>query len=287
MPDEVKQPENEKLTTEDSFFAAIGGDDKQQDQEKSLEGTAADSPDGTEGLNGDKDAVDQAKQTAPAAAVEAPVDVAALQKTLEDTRTKLKRESGRTSALNRKLKDLSNQFRSSIPQLPDVKEIDLSEMSEFAPGSAEQIAKWTAQQQQTAVEHNKALRTFADSQSLLADQSAKEQAFQAVEDALPGWTQDTQKPEFSAWLQGLPPGIQSLAASDHPEDAVYLISQFRQSQAPLQAARTQAVQGIKQANDLRLQQAAAPLSRAPSPAREGGAFGSIEDAFFAQVATRQ
>jgi len=81
---------------------------------------------------------------------------------------------------------------------------------------------------------------------------AQESAARAhISEAIPDWLDVVKTPEFKAWRDQQPPGIQALGASDDPRDAVSMLRMFRPESAKTQTQ-------VQSERDARLRKAVAP-----------------------------
>lgn len=278
MPiDDVENPaENaDELTLEQAFALHTGEADAPADPSAQVQ---PDQP--AEAIDG------QTNAPAPQEIAQ-PEDVDTLRQQLHDAQEKLQREQGRTSALNRKLKEARETVQQGIKALPAVEQFApmddaaLTEMAEVFPAAAQAFKAMQAQlasvmssqtAQHTALQGVGQIQALEDARMAEASYSA---AHAQLDTEVPGWREEIQTEAFNGWLQKQPPALQRCIESDSPDDAAYLIKAFRQHQAPATAQ----VHSIRDARQSALRQAAAPRT-APAPERKSATeFDSIEDAF--------
>lgn len=200
--------------------------------------------------------------------------------TPEQLEHKVKSEKGRTAALNRKHAEAQAEIallrkqneRLKAQQVPDLPE--LGDEIELSPNLAAHVTAQHAsqkQQHQASIEANK-------EQLAAAEQRALSIAAAYVEERVAGWSADIQKPEFAAWVNSQPRGIQAMSVSNDPDDVVFLVTQFRNSVNPQAAQQDQQVKEITQERQARLAGSVTPKSSAKPVRSEAGSLDSLDAA---------
>lgn len=113
---------------------------------------------------------------------------------------------------------LDDDFRENFPELAEELEKSMAKSSE----QTNQFIKDALDPMQSLV--NGELESLQEEAQLAAES--------AVEQAVPDARQILQDPRFNSWLESQPAGVQGLFDSDDPQDAIYLLNQFKSSPSP-------------------------------------------------------
>jgi len=113
-------------------------------------------------------------------------------------------------------------------------------------------------------------RERAEQRAQVESQKQFESARAKVIEAHSDFDETRVSPEFSAWKESQPPGVQALANSMDPADAIYMISLYKQSRpSPKTAAAVQANRVAK------LNKAVVPSRSVASGPRQGVSFDGL------------
>jgi hypothetical protein len=102
-----------------------------------------------------------------------------------------------------------------------------------------------------------------DAQPTDAELEQRAKGYAAITEAHPDWQQLTATPQWNEWMSKQPPGVQALADSPDPRDAIHLISQAKQA---LKTADVAATAALKSAGQERLKAHVTPRSQAGNSA---------------------
>lgn len=149
----------------------------------------------------------------------------------------LQSEKGRSKAAQKRWQETQQRLQQVSQSLSENQVVELDDdFREDFPELAERLEKSMAKVSERS---NQTLKASLDPmQSLVAgeleslQEQANEAAEQAVSEAVPDAHQILQNPEFNKWLNSQPAGIQGMFASDDPNDAIYLLNQFKARPTP-------------------------------------------------------
>ncbi|MFM2589458.1 hypothetical protein [Vibrio sp. TBV020] len=142
------------------------------------------------------------------------------------TRSALKRWEGAQQKLSQVTQSLAenpegfldDDFRENFPELAE--ELEKS------------MAKSTERTNQSIKAALDPMQSLVDGELESLQEETQIAAESAVEDAIPDARQILQDPRFNSWLESQPAGVQGLFDSDDPQDAIYLLNQFKSSPSP-------------------------------------------------------
>lgn len=149
----------------------------------------------------------------------------------------LSSEKGRSKAAQMRWQEVQKQLEQVKQGLSGDSESYLDDdFRENYPELAEELEKSMAKSSERT---NKSIEAALDPmQSLVKgeleslQEAAQTAAEQAVEEAIPDARQILQDPRFNTWLNSQPAGVQGLFESDDPQDAIYLLNQFKSIPSP-------------------------------------------------------
>lgn len=107
-------------------------------------------------------------------------------------------------------------------------------------------------------------------------EKAQEAVNRTLDEAYPGWVQTINSPEFIAWQNSQPRGIQALAQSDDVQDAIAMLNLFKPPVAePVVSGKTQAQVAAERKQ--RLAQSAVPTKAITNGPRSAIAFDDMTE----------
>lgn len=195
---------------------------------------------------------------------------ARLQKLIEENNRlqhQFRSETGRQSALQKRIKELESQLagnqqgNQSTPEGMSDSEWDA--MKEDYPDIAAAFEKRIQRELSAAFQAMEGkfyekIQPFEQQ----AQQQRLDQQYAALESRHPDWQEVAKAPEFQSWLGNQPPAVQSLMASEDAADAAYLLDSFKMA-----TGRTQADEAASSANKIREQRQARLQASATQPRR--------------------
>ena len=161
----------------------------------------------------------------------------------KDLNHRLHSDAGRVSAFQRKINGLEKELgavkANSTEDQPSAKQIseamkgtdsEWAHFKEEYPEVANVIDnRFDKISQATQESIDNTLAPFKEIQAKVAKteyETATEQAKAPVNELFPAWGEEVVKPEFNLWMDNQPRGIQALAESDDPQDAIFLIGAY-------------------------------------------------------------
>ncbi|MGR5294744.1 hypothetical protein ACPV5U_08560 [Vibrio mediterranei] len=149
----------------------------------------------------------------------------------------LSSEKGRSRAAQKRWQETQQKLQQVSQNLPGNPEGVLDDdFRENFPELAEALENGMAK---SAEKTNEAIKATLDPMQSLVDgeleslnEQQQEAAELAVTDAVPDAHKILANPEFNTWLNSQPVGVQGLFDSDNPEDAIYLLNQFKERPSP-------------------------------------------------------
>lgn len=154
----------------------------------------------------------------------------------------LKSEKGRSQAATKRWQGVQQKLQQVAQGLSEDQPFELDEdFKENFPELAEHLEKGMAKVNER---NSQSLKSTLDPMQSLIDgelESLQEQALAEAEnvvaEAVPDAHKILQDPEFNKWLDSQPAGVKGLFASDDPNDAIYLLTQFKER--PTQSKQVQ------------------------------------------------
>lgn len=154
----------------------------------------------------------------------------------------LKSEQGRSKAAQKRWQGVQQKLQQVAQGLSEDQSFELDEdFKDNFPELAEHLEKGMAK---ITERNSQSLKSSLDPMQSLIDgelESLQEQALAEAENAVAEAVPDAQKilqdPEFNKWLDSQPAGVKGLFASDDPNDAIYLLTQFKER--PTQSKQVQ------------------------------------------------
>lgn len=154
----------------------------------------------------------------------------------------LKSEQGRSKAAQKRWQGVQQKLQQVAQGLSEDQSFELDEdFKDNFPELAEHLEKGMAK---ITERNSQSLKSSLDPMQSLIDgelESLQEQALveaeNAVAEAVPDAHKILQNPEFNKWLDSQPAGVKGLFASDDPNDAIYLLTQFKER--PTQSKQVQ------------------------------------------------
>lgn len=145
----------------------------------------------------------------------------------------LKSEKGRSQAATKRWQGVQQKLQQVAQGLSEDQPFELDEdFKENFPELAEHLEKGMAKVNER---NSQSLKSTLDPMQSLIDgelESLQEQALAEAEnvvaEAVPDAHKILQDPEFNKWLDSQPAGVKGLFASDDPNDAIYLLTQFKE-----------------------------------------------------------
>jgi len=144
----------------------------------------------------------------------------------------LKSEQGRSKAAQKRWQGVQQKLQQVAQGLSEDQSFELDEdFKDNFPELAEHLEKGMAK---ITERNSQSLKSSLDPMQSLIDgelESLQEQALveaeNAVAEAVPDAHKILQNPEFNKWLDSQPAGVKGLFESDDPNDAIYLLNQFK------------------------------------------------------------
>ncbi|MGG5572455.1 hypothetical protein [Vibrio diazotrophicus] len=154
----------------------------------------------------------------------------------------LKSEKGRSQAATKRWQGVQQKLQQVAQGLSEDQSFELDEdFKENFPELAEHLEKGMAK---VTERNSQSLKSTLDPMQSLIDgeleslqELALTEATNAVAEAVPDAQQILQNPEFNKWLDSQPAGVKGLFDSDDPNDAIYLLTQFKER--PTQSKQVQ------------------------------------------------
>lgn len=145
----------------------------------------------------------------------------------------LKSEKGRSQAATKRWQGVQQKLQQVALGLSEDQSFELDEdFKENFPELAEHLEKGMAK---VTERNSQSLKSTLDPMQSLIDgeleslqELALAEATNAVAEAVPDAQQILQNPEFNKWLDSQPAGVKGLFDSDDPNDAIYLLTQFKE-----------------------------------------------------------
>lgn len=145
----------------------------------------------------------------------------------------LKSEKGRSQAATKRWQGVQQKLQQVAQGLSEDQPFELDEdFKENFPELAEHLEKGMAK---VTERNSQSLKSTLDPMQSLIDgeleslqELALTEATNAVAEAVPDAQQILQNPEFNKWLDSQPAGVKGLFDSDDPNDAIYLLTQFKE-----------------------------------------------------------
>ncbi|MDC4235825.1 hypothetical protein [Pasteurella multocida] len=141
---------------------------------------------------------------------------------------------GRVGALNKKYQQKQAENERLLAEIEQLKQQskpqfagELDQLREDYPEVAAVFDKLLAHQNQRLEDISKPLNSIAESNMRDLAQQELEQGIQYVNQIIPDAEQILADPQFSTWLNQQTPGIQSMFSSDDPNDAVYILKEYK------------------------------------------------------------
>lgn len=149
----------------------------------------------------------------------------------------LNSEKGRTKAAQKRWEEAQQKLEQVTQSLAENPQGFLDEeFRENFPELAEELEKSMAKSTERTNQSIKAaldpMQSIVNGELESLQQEAQLAAESAVEQAHPDARQVLQDPRFNSWLESQPAGVQGLFDSDDPQDAIYLLNQFKSSPSP-------------------------------------------------------
>lgn len=168
---------------------------------------------------------------------EEPDEIERLKAENERLHHSINSEKGRTRAALKRWKETQDRLGQATQELDvDPQGLIDDDFRDNFPELSEELEKSMAR---SAERTNQTIKAALDPMQSLVDgeleslqQESQLAAEMAVEQAIPEARQILQDPQFSNWLNSQPAGVQGLFSSDDPQDAIYLLSQFKSSPSP-------------------------------------------------------
>jgi len=154
----------------------------------------------------------------------------------------LKSEKGRSQAATKRWQGVQQKLQQVAQGLSEDQSFELDEdFKENFPELAEHLergmAKVTERNSQSLKSTLDPMQSLIDGELESLQELALAEATNAVAEAVPDAQQILQNPEFNKWLDSQPAGVKGLFDSDDPNDAIYLLTQFKER--PTQSKQVQ------------------------------------------------
>lgn len=158
--------------------------------------------------------------------------------------------AGRVSALNRKLSELQQQLEStesergntdpqSGPTADDLKGKTFAQVEEEWPEVAEFVRHQVNQVQSQFQQQLTPIQQMRQQIEAEQQQRATQVELDRLAEVHPDYQDVASDPNFNAWVQQQPPGVQQLYGSSLADDNIVLLNLYKGSQAPRQEQQSQ------------------------------------------------
>lgn len=154
----------------------------------------------------------------------------------------LKSEQGRSKAAQKRWQGVQQKLQQVAQGLSEDQSFELDEdfkdnFPELAEHLEKGMAKITERNSQSLKSSLDPMQSLIDGELESLQEQALAEAENAVAEAVPDAHKILQNPEFNKWLDSQPAGVKGLFASDDPNDAIYLLTQFKER--PTQSKQVQ------------------------------------------------
>ncbi len=141
---------------------------------------------------------------------------------------------GRVGALNKKYQQKQAENERLLAEIEQLKQQsnpqftgELDQLREDYPEIAAVFDKFLAHQNQRLEDISKPLNSIAESNMRDLAQQELDNSIHYVTQIVTDAEQIIADPQFAAWLERLPPGIQAMYTSSDPNDAIYLLKEYK------------------------------------------------------------
>ncbi|MGC7559339.1 hypothetical protein ACPEEL_02485 [Pasteurella sp. PK-2025] len=141
---------------------------------------------------------------------------------------------GRVGALNKKYQQKQAENQRLLAEIEQLKQQskpqltgDLDQLKEDYPEVAAVISKLIDQQEKRFDDISKPLNSIAESNMRDLAQQELEEGIHYVTGIIPDAEQILSDPQFGTWLGRQPTGIQAMFSSNDPNDAIYLLKEYK------------------------------------------------------------
>lgn len=154
----------------------------------------------------------------------------------------LKSEQGRSKAAQKRWQGVQQKLQQVAQGLSEDQSFELDEdfkdnFPELAEHLEKGMAKITERNSQSLKSSLDPMQSLIDGELESLQEQALAEAENVVAEAVPDAHKILQDPEFNKWLDSQPAGVKGLFASDDPNDAIYLLTQFKER--PTQSKQVQ------------------------------------------------